>query len=196
MLYFIDDLDKISIVEIENIIPTLPEQRREQALKFKFQLGRKTCVLAYQLLCKGLREEYGISEMPIFEYGEHGKPSIVGHENIHFNMSHCKNAVMCYISNRPVGIDVEMLGRGNENLIDYTMSDEEKKQINSSPAPNTEFIRMWTQKEAVLKLQGTGIVDDMKNVLKPENMQGIKVETTVCEDKGYAYSLAYFTSKV
>lgn len=192
MLYINDELDKIKDEEVIEMISSFPEQRKEQALKFKFAAGRKECAVAYDLLCKGLREEYGIDEMPIFEYGEHGKPSIIGHENIHFNMSHCKKAVMCFVSDQAVGVDVEMIGRGNESLIDYTMNDEEKAQINSSPAPNTEFIRLWTQKEAVLKLQGTGITDDLKMVLKSENMQGIKVETIVCEEKGYVYSIATF----
>lgn len=192
MLYINDELDKIKDEEVIGMISSFPEQRKEQALKFKFAAGRKECAVAYNLLCKGLREEYGIDEMPTFEYGEHGKPSIIGHENIHFNMSHCKKAVMCFVSDQAVGVDVEMIGRGNESLIDYTMNDEEKAQINSSPAPNTEFIRLWTQKEAVLKLQGTGITDDLKMVLKSENMQGINVETIVCEEKGYVYSIATF----
>lgn len=190
MLYFNDELEKISDEEVERIIDTLPSQRRKQAQKFKFALGRKTCVVAYLLLCKGLKEEYGIEEMPVFHYGEHGKPSIVGHEDIHFNFSHCKNAVMCYVSDEPVGIDVESLGRGNESLISYTMNEEEQAQIHSSAQPLNEFVRLWTQKEAVLKLTGQGIVDDMKSVLLPENISHIKIKTFVNEDKGYAYSIA------
>lgn len=190
MLYLLDDIDRISDAEVNQLINTLPGQRREQALKFKFPLGRKTCVLVYQLLCKGLQEEYGITEMPVFEYGEHGKPFIIGHKDIHFNMSHCKKAVMCYVSDSPVGVDVEMIDRGNESLISYTMSEEEQAQIHASSAPLTEFIKLWTKKEALLKLTGEGINDDMKSVLSPENTRNINIETFVNEDKGYAYSIA------
>ena len=49
----------------------ISEQRREQALKFKFEQGQRLCVLAYQLLKQGLRELYGITENPIFTYNEH-----------------------------------------------------------------------------------------------------------------------------
>ena len=55
----------------------ISEQRREQALKFKHEQGQRLCVLAYQLLKEGLQQEYGITGNPIFEYNEHGKPSIV-----------------------------------------------------------------------------------------------------------------------
>ena len=64
--------DKIEEFNLEEALPLLSVQRREQCLKFKHELGRKQCAAAYLLLCQGLREEYGITEPPIFDYGEHG----------------------------------------------------------------------------------------------------------------------------
>lgn len=195
MLYINDELDKISDDEVKEIIDTFPTQRREQALKFKFALGRKECAVAYMLLCKGLREEYGIVEMPVFEFGKHGKPSIVGHEGIHFNISHCKKAVLCVLSDEPVGVDVECIGRGNDDLIRYTMNEDEIRIIKNADNPKIEFIRLWTQKEALLKLTGEGINDDIKSVLSVESMSRVKIETNVCEEKGYVWSLANFTTE-
>lgn len=192
MLYYNDDLDLISDEDILDIISTFPQQRREKALAFKFALGRKECALAYLLLCRGLMEEYGIEEMPVFEYGEHGKPIIVGYPEIHFNLSHCKKAVMCYVSDRPVGIDCEVIGRGNESLVDYTMNRDEVRSIREAEDPKVEFIRLWTQKEAVLKLTGRGIDDDMKSVLVNLEGKNIKVQTFVKESKGYVWSIAQF----
>ena len=74
--------------DLEAALKEISAQRREQALKFRHELGQRLCVLAYQLLKRGLREEYGITENPIFEYNEHGKPAIVGHPDIFFNLSH------------------------------------------------------------------------------------------------------------
>ena len=102
MIYLNDD---IAGFDFDAALPLLSEQRREQALKFKYELGRKTCAMAYLLLCEGLQKEYGLTERPVFEYGEHGKPAIIGHPDIHFNLSHCREAVICAVSNRPVGID-------------------------------------------------------------------------------------------
>ncbi len=84
--------DNLAQFELDEALPLLSVQRREQCLKFKYELGRKQCAAAYLLLCQGLREEYGITEPPIFAYGEHGKPMIVDHPDIHFNMSHCREA--------------------------------------------------------------------------------------------------------
>ena len=63
--------------DLQAALKEISEQRREQALKFKYEQGQRLCVLAYLLLKQALREGYGITENPVFEYNEHGKPSIV-----------------------------------------------------------------------------------------------------------------------
>ena len=166
----------------------ISEQRREQALKFKFEQGQRLCVLAYQLLKQGLREKYGITENPVFEYNEHDKPSIVGHPEIHFNLSHCKEAAACVVSDQPVGIDVESIREYKEPLVHYAMNDEEVRQIEASDNPAAAFIRLWTMKEATLKLIGTGISNDLKTAIDYERYQYTTVERaiymyTVCVKK-------------
>lgn len=163
MIYLNDDIQRF---DFEASLPLLSEQRREQALKFKHELGRKTCAMAYLLLCEGLRKEFGITERPVFEYGEHGKPFIAGHPDIHFNLSHCREAVACAVSDRPIGIDVESIREYSDSLARYTMNDQELATINTAASPAIAFIRLWTQKEALLKMSGEGIGErDIKEVL-------------------------------
>ena len=183
MIYLNDD---IAGFDFDAALPLLSEQRREQALKFKYELGRKTCAMAYLLLCEGLQKEYGLTERPVFEYGEHGKPAIVGHPEIHFNLSHCKEAAVCVVSDHPVGIDVESLREYKESLVRYTMNDAEIREIESAEHPATAFIRLWTMKEATMKLIGTGISNDMKSVIDTARYKYTTVERqryvyTVCE---------------
>jgi 4'-phosphopantetheinyl transferase len=170
--------------DLEAALREISEQRREQALKFKFEQGQRLCVLAYQLLKQGLREEYGITENPVFEYNEHDKPSIVGHPEIHFNLSHCKEAAACVVSDQPVGIDVESIREYKEPLVHYAMNDEEVRQIEASDNPAAAFIRLWTMKEATLKLIGTGISDDLKTAIDHERF----LYTTVEHEK-YIYTV-------
>ncbi len=143
----------------------ISQQRRDRALQFKFEQGQRTCVLAYLLLKRALREEYGITENPLFEYGEHGKPSIVGHPEIYFNFSHCKEAVACAVSDQPIGIDVESTTHYKESVARYVMNEDELKEILQADHPEVVFTRLWTMKEARLKLTGEGINDKMKDVL-------------------------------
>ena len=182
MIYLNDDMANF---DWQAALPLLSDQRRELCLKFKHEQGRKTCAAAYLLLCEGLREEYGISEKPVFEYGEHGKPSIVGHPEIFFNMSHCREAAICVLSNKPVGVDIESIRPYNESLARYTMSDEEMALIESAERRDVEFIRLWTLKEALLKCSGEGIRNDMKHVL-----DGLKdAKTVINEKKIYIFSV-------
>ena len=67
------------------------------------------------------------------------------------------------------------------------MNDQEVQQIEQAARPNMEFIRLWTMKEAKLKLIGSGITDNMKNVLDGSE----HFETVVNEKKGYIYSVIY-----
>ena len=173
--------------DLKAALEEISEQRREQALKFKYEQGQRLCVLAYLLLKQALRERYGITENPVFEYNEHGKPSIVGHPEIFFNLSHCKEAAICVVSDQPVGVDVEGIREYKESLVNYTMNDEEIAQIKSAENPASTFIRLWTMKEATTKLIGTGISNDMKTVLDTTKYRDTTDDRqryiyTVCED--------------
>ena len=178
--------------DLETALAEISEQRREQALKFKYELGQRLCVLAYQLLKQGLSEVYGITENPVFEYNEHGKPSIVGHPEICFNLSHCKEAAICAISDQPIGVDVESVRTLKDSLVRYTMNDVEISEIEASEDQAVAFIRLWTMKEAALKLEGTGISKDMKEVLRQENLD---FETFVDSKRRFIYSICQFNIK-
>ena len=183
MIYLNDD---IAHFDWQAALPLLSEQRREQCLRFKHELGRKTCAAAYLLLCEALRKEYGLDEAPVFEYGEHGKPTIAGHPDIHFNLSHCREAAICVVSDKPVGVDIESIHRYSESLARYVMNDDEMQQILHAENPGLLFTKLWTRKEAVVKLSGHGISNDMKSVLT--SFAG-EIQTVVNAEKNYVYSI-------
>ena len=108
--------------DLEAALQQISEQRREQALRFRHELGQRTSVLAYLLLKKALRETFSFNGNPLFEYGEHGKPAIVGRPDIYFNLSHCREAVACAVSHHPIGIDVESVRSYHESVARYAMA--------------------------------------------------------------------------
>lgn len=185
-----DHIADLSEEQTERLINSLPEWRREQALRYKQLQGRKECAIGYVELLRGLRERFDINEMPAFAYKEHGKPYLKEHPDIHFSISHCKEAVGCFVSNRPCGLDIERIRAAKPDLVRHTMSPEEAEGIFSNPFPDVAFTRIWTQKEAVLKLKGTGIVDDLHSVLKPDKLQGIELQTIENPYMGYVYTIA------
>ena len=70
------------------------------------------------------------------------------------------------------------------------MSPEESEAIYAAPFPDIAFTRLWTQKEAVLKLKGTGITDDLHHVLDTENTKDIRIITTENPYRGYVFTTA------
>ena len=186
MILIDDQIQEYTPEEIARWTDELPEWRRKQVLAYKNDMGRRQSLLAYRLLCQGLREEYGIMEQPTFVYNEHGKPYIIiknekflnessvtsaerkikNVEGPHFSLSHCKEGVCCAISDKPVGIDIESANRKiSDSVIRYSMNEGEQALIRESDDPQRTFLRLWTQKEAVLKRLGTGIRDDMRDIL-------------------------------
>lgn len=117
------------------------------------------------LLKQALKTEYSIDENPIFDFHNGGKPFIVGHSDIHFNMSHCQRAAACVVSDNPIGIDIESPRRVSKALAQHVLSDDELRQMRDANAPEREFLRLWTMKESLLKLTGTGIRTDLKTLL-------------------------------
>ena len=178
--------------DLQRALTEISSERREQALRFKHELGRRQCVLAYLLLKRALCEEYGITENPIFSYGVHGKPLLAEHPDIHFSLSHCREAVACIVADRPVGIDVESVGRYHESLVRYSMSEREQQTIFGADDPVLAFTRLWTMKEARLKLTGEGLTSQLKNVLEGP---GYSYETHVSNDRKYVWSVVATNSQ-
>ena len=184
MVYVDDHIDKL---DLQRALAEISEQRRCQALNFKYEQGQRLCVAAYLLLKRALSEEEGITDNPLFEYGEHGKPFIVGHPELHFSISHCHEAAVCVLSHSPVGIDVESIGRYRESVARYAMNDSELLAIKSSEHPELVFTRLWTKKESYLKMTGEGINDNMKNVL--DDVPDSRFTIVERPDKNYIYTV-------
>ena len=169
MLYRIfDDMTQCSEQEVARLLPLVSAQRREQALSYKHTFGQYCCLQSYKMLCELLAEwsrvhQLPINQQPIFLYNDYGAPYIEG--GPHFSISHCKRGIAVAVSENPIGIDIEAIRSFKPELMRKTMNEDEQLRITSSAIPEVEFIRFWTQKEALLKLQVTGNIADLHNVL-------------------------------
>ena len=170
-----DRMEECTEEAVQAMLPQVSQQRREQALRFRHVFGRFCCLKSWLML-----SAMHIGEME-FLYNEHGKPYIEG--GPFFSISHCKEAIAVALDDQPIGIDIESIRNVDQDLILRTMNEEEQKQIHS----NRDFTRLWTQKEAILKMEGTGISSF-------EQLQGLsisdyRIQTT--EKEKYIYTIAY-----
>lgn len=95
----------------------------------------------------------------------HGKPYLEGN-SLHFNLSHSGNIVVCAVSDREVGVDVqESVPVSHEKLWERFFEEREKvllRGCESDEEREALFYRLWVQKEAYGKLTGEGIPEGLK----------------------------------
>ncbi len=180
-----DDMTLCTDAEVERMIPLVPEPRRGKALAFRHTLGRFCCLKSYLMLADLLRSEFGIGEFSL-SIGGHGNPYLTDRSDVHFSISHCRSAIAVAVSDSPIGVDVEAFRSFSDGLLNKSMNSSEKAAILASEEPQEAFASLWTRKEAVFKLLGTGITDNLHGILSDRTA----TDTMVNREKGYAVSVA------
>ena len=174
-------MEQCTAEEVQRMIPLVSAQRREQALRYKHVLGQFCCLKSWMML----REMSGL--VGEWSYNEHGKPYIP--DGPYFSISHCKEGIAVAIDDEPVGIDIESIRRADEDLIIRTMCAREQEEIRSAQDPTRAFTRLWTQKEALVKAQGIGIVSFEQ--LRDVRIQNSEFRIQTVENEKYIYSIAH-----
>jgi len=177
--------------ELDSALRAIPSWRRDRALSFRFDRDRYTCAKAYLLLRELLSTHFGIPEDVEFGYGAYGKPFLKSYPDIHFNFSHCPKAVFCAVGDAQLGVDVEEI-QYDEDVASEVFSESELESIRSAESPEIQFTRLWTMKEAYLKLTGTGFTDDVKGIISPEVLSRVAFETEVDVFGGTMHAVAHY----
>ena len=186
MVSIFDDMAQVTEAEVQHMLPLVDEHRRDEALRYKHLFGQFACLKSW-LMLKELLTPLGINDLEM-NFNEHGKPFLAHHPDVYFNLSHCKNGIAVVVNFSPVGIDIESFRQGSTALIKRTMNPAEAEWIRASADPVEVFTEFWTKKEAVVKLRGTGLVDDLHHIL---NGDGYRLETYINRRKRYAFSIAF-----
>ena len=125
------------------------EEDKNNALRFKNLIDQKQHIISSYLKRKYVKDYY---------LDEFKKPKS---DTIFFNVSHSENLVGIAIADKDVGLDIEYKNKERkEKLIKYTCSEEEIKLIKE----DSDFYKLWTSKESLLKCLGTGLVNNIKEV--------------------------------
>lgn len=91
---------------------------------------------------------------------ESGKPFIEGNP-LYFSLSHSAGSAMLALCDRPVGIDLEAVGRRHGFLhILSRFTERERGQINR----REDFLSNWVSKEAYIKMTGGTLARDLKKL--------------------------------
>ncbi len=107
-------------------------------------------------------EKYNIDASALeIKRNDHGKPFFENLTDFHFNISHSGELKVLAVSDCPVGIDIEKL-RTPDFRVAKRFRDDEYAYITENCTAEV-FFEIWTKKEALLKLKGTGISGGLKS---------------------------------
>lgn len=203
IVYYYRNPGQLSEELLAELANSLPQQQQQILSKMKNHRHRCEQVVAYFMLCDAIANndaeikgnetivkdyqnkgfEKQCSEPPLWTFGEHGKPSLANYEGIHFNISHCNEAVAIAVSDKEVGIDVEGRRKFSETLLQRSFDEKEQASVLRSNDPESEFARIWTRKEAWFKWTGTGILmDHLKTTETEAQAANCNITTTWVND--------------
>ena len=130
--------------------------------------------------------------------GEKGKPFIVGVENVFFNISHSGDYVVCSVSDREIGIDIEKRAKARMEVAGRFFHEEEMAILKTLEGDKQDqlFFNYWSVKESFLKYIGTGLTRPLnsfvvrfigENISLYEGVNKLPLCVNACPiDSGYA----------
>ena len=89
----------------------------------------------------------------------HGRPAIVGVDDLHVSLSHARGWVAAAASDRSCGIDVEPVTPVVPLRGVLTPGEAAELEACAPGERNAAFLRLWTRKEAVVKTGAAGLED-------------------------------------
>ncbi len=178
MKLYIKNISEVNNEELLKGYSSLSAERKAYIDNFKNEKSKKPRIIADMIARTAISDFCNIKREDIlFSLSDSGKP-YCSNADVHFSISHSADKVICAVSDKPVGADIELIRKINFRAADRFATNEEKKYIDQ----NTEnFFRIWTLKEAYFKCIGSGLNSKIKNIsftvnsdLISANVEGFK----------------------
>jgi 4'-phosphopantetheinyl transferase len=135
-------------------------ERKSRALKMRQRKDACRMVVADSLVRHALELATGLEPSRMrFGSNDCGKPEL--HDSdVHFNISHSGEWVICVVDKKEIGVDVEGYRSVDGAIADRFFSEKEKKLIDECGKADSRsgvFFRIWTLKESYVKAIGKGL---------------------------------------
>lgn len=113
---------------------------------------------ARQLLAWSVRRHWGLAPLPELTLWERGKPYFSHLPRRQFNLSHSGTLALCALSDRPVGVDIQVVRPAwRDSLMDRSCTPGERAWLRSRQDRPEEFAALWAAKECLGKQSGGGL---------------------------------------
>ena len=147
------------IPDEEYTIPAelLSSYRAEKIEKLNNARARRQSAAAELLLRFALTDSgFSMDGPPDIAVGKYGKPFLRSGECF-FSLSHSADALICALSDREIGADVQLRSAAQPTLIERFLAEDERSYILAAADPDGAFTEIWTKKESYVKRDGRGL---------------------------------------
>lgn len=171
------NIDSIDDGRLALAFEAMSDERKKETLSI-IPENKKRQKIAADMLCRQmLAEADGVDPADIIiSKSNDGKPFAENSSN-KFSLSHCGSLVVCAVSKKEIGVDIEKIRNVRLKMADKFACESEIAYIGENPE---RFFEIWTLKEAYFKCKGTGLGADIKSVCFDVNGERIS-----CSDSGY-----------
>lgn len=160
-MHRIINIDDVASTTYSFYYELLSTEKRMRVDRFHFEDDKKRSVVG-DMLAKEMISEY--CKIPVqdiqLQKDTNGKP-FVKDLGVEFNISHSGKYVICAISDKPIGVDIEQIRELDLSISKKFCNDKELKYIFDGSISKKEsikrFFEIWTFKEAYLKMLGVGL---------------------------------------
>ena len=148
-----------------------PLDKQQRILRQRIKQNADAMVVGGALARHMLWKAFHIPPDARIAYGEFGKPYLPNYPKAHFNISHSGGYVACAVCDVPVGVDIQEIIPFRPEIAARVCSQTELGEIYASQNPEKQFVRIWVKKECAIKLIGSSIGKEIKELQIPPNMQ-------------------------
>lgn len=168
-VYIIRNSKSVDIATFRYLMQFVSEEKRARILRQRVKQNADNMLVGAVLAKYMLLKYFGIPfSSQRISYGPYGKPYLRDYPNAQFNISHSGQFVACAVSDRPIGVDIQEVVPYCRDVANRVFSLEELSQVESSPDPSAEFTKIWTKKEAYLKMLGVGLSYSLDKIALPK----------------------------
>ena len=175
----------------------VPLEKKGDLGSFRNPLSKKEHILAWSLLSYAYESKTGRNSDEIkLIYAKNGKPYL-GTDPFFFNLSHSGGRVICAVSEKEVGADVQFVKEPRPVVVKRVLCENEQKALDEcEDARDVAFMRFWTQKESYLKYTGEGIAAglsdfDFSSAAGKDRFRLFSKEFWTFSEKGFVYSVCF-----
>ena len=152
----------------------MSENKKSRVDKYRFEDAKKRTVFGEMLAKKAISQMCKINENEIVFVQHADSKPYAKDIDVHFSISHSKDMVVCAVSEKPIGIDIEKIRPINLSIAKRVCTDDELLELfgrvpkeddfgyTDNAQVLTSFFKLWCAKEAYVKCIGKGLSAGLK----------------------------------